>query len=133
MKFSKISTVIIDDDPHALKHLHNLLSDDEEIEIVASCKNGKEAILKINKENPDLIFLDIQMPTINGFDVLNKIDSAIDTTVIFVTAYDEYAIKAFDVQAYDYLLKPFKDDRFYESLERAKKKIWFKNLTKNRD
>src|SRR6056297_2014626 len=98
MKFSKISIVIVDDEPQALKHLYNLLLDDEEIEIVASCKNGREAIQIINKEIPDLLFLDIQMPEINGFDVLKKVDPAINISVIFTTAYDEFAINAFEAQ-----------------------------------
>jgi len=127
MKFSKISIVIVDDEPQALKHLYNLLLDDEEIEIVASCKNGREAIQIINKEIPDLLFLDIQMPEINGFDVLKKVDPAINISVIFTTAYDEFAINAFEAQAVDYLLKPFTRERFYEALERAKTKIRSKN------
>ncbi|NGP77047.1 response regulator transcription factor [Balneolaceae bacterium YR4-1] len=119
----KIRTVIVDDEPLARKRLESLLKEDKEIELLESCANGQEAIETIEKERPDLVFLDIQMPEINGFEVLQGIDQDKVPLVVFVTAYDEYAIKAFDVHALDYIMKPFKRERFYESLDRAKKAL----------
>lgn len=118
----KIEVIVVDDEPLACKRLKKLLSEDDEIEIVAVCENGMEAIEEINNKEPDLVFLDIQMPEISGFDVLKNIDVEMPVTV-FVTAYDEYALKAFEVHALDYLMKPFKKERFKDSLGRAKKNI----------
>ena len=119
----KIRTVVVDDEPLARKRLDKLLQEDEEIEVLKFCANGQEAINAIENENPDLLFLDIQMPEINGFEVLQNIEQDKVPLVIFVTAYDEYAIKAFDVHALDYIMKPFKRERFHESLKRAKNTI----------
>lgn len=116
----KIRTVVVDDEPLACKRLEKLLKEDKDIELVKLCANGKEAIREINEEQPNLVFLDIQMPEINGFDVLQNIDTDNPPLIIFVTAYDEYALKAFEVNALDYLMKPFKKERFFESLNRAK-------------
>lgn len=117
---SKIKAIIVDDEPLACKRIKKLLSEDKDVDIVAICENGKQAIEEIHNKEPDLLFLDIQMPEISGFDVLNNINDDIMPAIIFVTAYDEYAIKAFEVHALDYLMKPFKKERFQESLERAK-------------
>lgn len=119
----RIRTVVVDDEPLACKRLEKLLKEDEEIELISLCANGEEAIKQINEEQPDLVFLDIQMPEINGFDVLQNIDQEKIPLIIFVTAYDEYALKAFEVHALDYLMKPFKKERFFESLNRAKKAL----------
>lgn len=119
----RIQAVIVDDEPLALKRISELLKEDKEIEVVATCKNGKEAIKQINKKKPQLVFLDIQMPEIVGFEVLKNLDPDINISVIFVTAYDEFALKAFEINAVDYLMKPFKSERFYESIERAKRDI----------
>lgn len=116
----KIRTLVVDDEPLACKRLEKLLQEDKEIELVKLCANGEEAIKEIENEQPDLVFLDIQMPEINGFEVLQNIDPDKTPLIIFVTAYDEYALKAFDVHALDYLMKPFKKERFTESLNRAK-------------
>jgi len=104
-----IRTIIVDDEPEARDGINALIDHDEDLNIVAICKNGLEAIDAINKLNPDLVFLDIQMPEISGFEVF-----------IFATAFDQYALKAFELHAQDYLLKPFTDERFNESLSRAK-------------
>ncbi|MGK7370092.1 MAG: LytR/AlgR family response regulator transcription factor, partial [Candidatus Halalkalibacterium sp. M3_1C_030] len=117
----KIRTVVVDDEPLACKRLEKLLKEDDEIDLLKLCANGEEAIEAISTKKPDLVFLDIQMPEINGFEVLQQIDEDKVPLIIFVTAYDEYALKAFDVHALDYLMKPFKKERFFESLERAKK------------
>jgi len=112
----EIKTLIIDDEPFARESLRIFLSEHPEFKIIDECTNGLEAIESINANRPDLIFLDIQMPELNGFDVLNEIDPEIMPVIIFATAYDKYALKAFDANAIDYLLKPFSKPRFEEAL-----------------
>ncbi len=112
-----IKTIIIDDESLAREIIKRYLADREEIIIAAECSNGFEGIKKINEEKPDLIFLDIQMPRINGFEMLELIDEP--PVIIFTTAFDQYALKAFEVNAADYLLKPYSKDRFDEALEKA--------------
>ncbi len=113
-------TIVVDDEPEAREGLVLLLEPQEDIEVVACCKNGLNAIRKIDQLKPDLVFLDIQMPKVNGFEVLKNIKHDIAHTV-FVTAYDQYALKAFEVHAQDYLLKPFSDGRFLEVLNHARR------------
>lgn len=115
----KYTLIIVDDEPTAREGLQALLSTDTEIELKAVCKNGLEAIEVIEVHQPDIVLLDIQMPEINGFDVLRSIPSPWPQ-IIFITAYDQYAIQAFSYHALDYLLKPFSDERFFQSLARAK-------------
>src|SRR6201996_3098272 len=110
--------VLVDDEELARGYLRELLGTHPEIEIAAECRNGFEAVKTINELTPDLVFLDVQMPKLDGFEVLELIDSK--PAVIFVTAYDQYAMRAFDAQAADYLLKPFTAERFERALERAK-------------
>jgi len=115
-----IRTLLVDDEPLARRNLRALLKGHAGFEIVAECASGQEA-LAVLKANPiDLMFLDVQMPEMTGFQVLEKLDSAQLPFTIFVTAFDEYAIKAFEVNAADYLLKPVDDKRFEKSLSRAK-------------
>lgn len=116
----KIRTIVVDDEINAREGLCTLLSRDSAIDIIATCKLGREAVKKINGLKPDLIFLDIQMPEIDGFKVLELIDPACMPVTIFVTAYDQYALKAFKIHALDYILKPFDDETFYKALNRAK-------------
>jgi two-component system LytT family response regulator len=113
--------VIVDDEPLARQLVHEYLSHHAEIDIVAECANGFEAVKAVSDFHPDILFLDIQMPKLNGFEVLELIEH--DLTVIFTTAFDEFALKAFEVHAADYLLKPFSQERFDEALEQAKAKI----------
>ncbi|HKU77163.1 MAG TPA: response regulator [Pyrinomonadaceae bacterium] len=120
---AKIKTLIIDDEPLARRNLRVLLEKDPQIEIVDECRNGHEAVKAINTHLPDLIFLDIQMPEMDGFDVLARVGPEQIQAIIFVTAFDQYALKAFEVHALDYLLKPFDDERFAQALERAKSQI----------
>src|SRR5215510_4351949 len=120
---TKIKTLIVDDEPLARRNLRLLLSKDPQIEILDECRNGREAVKAINTLSPDLIFLDIQMPEMDGFDVLAHVGPENIQAIIFVTAFDQYALKAFDVHALDYLLKPFDDERFAHALERAKAQI----------
>lgn len=111
--------LIIDDEKQAREGVKILLSSVSEVQLLDEAKDGEEAIEKINSLKPDLIFLDVQMPGINGFDVLGSIAEEDLPVVIFITAYDKYALKAFEVQALDYLLKPLAEDRFKIALDRA--------------
>ena len=120
---AKIRTLIVDDEPLARRNLRVLLDKDPQIEILDECRNGREAVKAINTRAPDLIFLDIQMPEMDGFDVLAHTGPEHIQAIIFVTAFDQYALKAFDVHALDYLLKPFDDERFAHALKRAKSQI----------
>ena len=115
----KWKALIVDDEELARKLLREMLSSHPEIEIAAECGNGMEAVKAAAEHKPDLLFLDVQMPKLTGFDVLELIERE-GVAVIFVTAYDQYAMKAFDVHAVDYLLKPFSRERFEAALERAK-------------
>jgi two-component system LytT family response regulator len=119
----KIRTLIVDDEPLARRTIRNLLADDPEVEIIGECAGGAEAVESIRRRPPDLLFLDIQMPGMDGFDVLSAVELERISAVIFVTAYDAYALKAFEVHALDYLLKPFTDERFREALARAKSHV----------
>jgi two-component system LytT family response regulator len=114
--------IVVDDEPAAREGLQALLQKDGSIEVVAICRNGVEAIEAIESRHPDIVLLDIQMPEVNGFDVLRSIASPLPQ-VIFITAYDQYAIEAFSHHALDYLLKPFTDERFYAGLARAKEMV----------
>ena len=119
----KIRTLIVDDEPIARRNLRALLGGDHEVEIVGECGSGPQAVRLIQANSPDLLFLDVQMPEMDGFEVLKRLDPGQLPAVIFVTAYDQYAIKAFEVQALDYLLKPFNDERFAQALGRAKTQL----------
>jgi two-component system, LytTR family, response regulator len=119
----KIKTVIVDDEPLARERLASLLAAEPDIEVVAQCRDGEEAVTAIHDFSPDLMFLDIQMPQMNGFDVIETVGPERMPLVIFVTAYDQHALKAFEVRALDYILKPFDRERFSEALERARKQI----------
>jgi len=118
-----IGTIIVDDEEEAREGLRSLLAREDDIEILALSENGLNAIEMIRNYKPDLVFLDIQMPEINGFEVLNSLPDDLLPAVIFVTAYDEYALKAFDVHALDYLLKPFTDERFHQALDHAREQL----------
>ncbi|HEX8249410.1 MAG TPA: LytTR family DNA-binding domain-containing protein [Pyrinomonadaceae bacterium] len=117
-----IRTIIVDDVDLARERIKILL-DDAEIEIVGECANGREAIEAILDLQPDLVFLDVQMPQIGGFDVIETIGVEKMPAVIFVTAYDEFALRAFEINAVDYLLKPFDEERLKKAVERARREI----------
>jgi len=119
----KIRTLVVDDEPLARERLTGLLFNEPDIEIVGQCRDGEEAITSIMDLSPDLVFLDVQMPQMNGFDVIEAVGNDRMPLVIFVTAYDQHALKAFQVRALDYLLKPFDRERFTEALQRARKQI----------
>jgi two-component system, LytTR family, response regulator len=118
-----IRTLIIDDEQMARASIRVLLGGDPEIELVGECSSGVDAVTAIAARAPELVFLDIHMPQMNGFEVLDAIGDARPFVVVFVTAYDSYAIDAFDAQALDYVLKPFDDRRFHRAVERAKDRI----------
>ena len=117
----KLTAVIVDDEELARAVLREMLSRHPEIDILGECANGFEAVKMVSERKPDLLFLDIQMPKLDGFEVLELIGS--DIAVIFVTAYDQHALRAFEVHAVDYLLKPVGADRFEAALERAKQRL----------
>ncbi len=118
-----IRVVIADDEPPARHRLIDLLAEEPDIEVVAECRNGNEVIRAIQEYDPDLVFLDVQMPEADGFDVVAQVGAERMPEVIFVTAYDEYALRAFEVHALDYLLKPFDRDRFRTALDRARARL----------
>src|SRR5436309_4360512 len=113
-----IKAIIVDDEPLAREVLREYLGADEDFEIVAECANGFEAVRAVSEHDPDVLFLDIQMPKLDGFEVLELLDRS--PVVVFVTAYDEYALRAFEVHALDYLLKPFSQERIHDVLARVK-------------
>ena len=118
-----IRTLIVDDEPLAREGLRLQIEEYPDIEIIGECFNGRDAVATIKKQSPDLVFLDIQMPELDGFGVVEKIGAEQMPTVIFVTAYDEYALRAFEAHALDYLLKPVDDDRLRLALKRVKAQI----------
>lgn len=117
---SPIRTLIVDDEPLAREGIRLLLQGDPEVEVVGESGSGRDAVRQISALRPDLVFLDVQMPEMNGFSVLAALAPTPLPAVIFVTAFDRYALQAFEVHALDYLLKPFDDDRFGDALRRAK-------------
>lgn len=118
-----IRALVVDDEALARRNLTVLLRRDPDVGSVIECESGLEAIEEIRRSKPDLVFLDVQMPECGGFDVLELVGGDVPPAVIFVTAYDEYAIRAFEAGALDYLLKPFDDARFSRALNRAKDKL----------
>jgi two-component system LytT family response regulator len=120
---AKIRTLIVDDEPLARSSLSVLLRLDPEIEIVSECGSGVEALAEIRRAKPDLVFLDVQMPECDGFDVLELLGREQPAAIVFVTAYDQYALRAFEAGALDYLLKPFDNARFDRALDRAKQRL----------
>ncbi len=116
-----IRAVIVDDEELGRQVVHEMLLTHPEVEVVAECANGFEAVKAFAELNPDLLFLDVQMPKLDGFEVLELIGP--DVAVVFITAYDQYALRAFEVHAVDYLLKPFDAARFDAALERAKERL----------
>lgn len=129
----RIRTLVVDDEPAARRGICLLLEDDPEIEVVGTCADGAEAVEAVRSMEPKLVFLDVQMPEYDGFEVLASLRRQDRPAVVFVTAYDEHALRAFEVHAVDYLLKPYNDRRFRESLERAKRFLRGGRLQEFRD
>ncbi len=116
-----LRTLIVDDEPLARERIRSLLEQEQDVQVIAECANGNEALEAIKEHSPDLVFLDVQMPGMGGFEVLRALGQAEHMPlVIFVTAYDQHALKAFEVHALDYLLKPFKQARFKQTVQRAR-------------
>lgn len=118
-----LRVLIVDDEPLALEYMERLLNAVDGIKIVGRCRSGREALLELQKQPVDLMFLDIQMPGLNGLDVVKRCQSDVMPAVVFATAYDEYAVRAFDANAVDYLLKPFEGKRVLEAVARAKDRL----------
>jgi two-component system LytT family response regulator len=127
---NKIGALVVDDEELARQVLRELLQSHPEVEVLAECANGFEAVKAVAEHKPDLIFLDVQMPKLTGFDVLELIEG--DIAVIFTTAYDQYAMKAFEVHAVDYLLKPIGGERFESALGRVKTRVAEKRQARQR-
>lgn len=123
MSSHRIRTLIVDDEPLARAMLRSFLADDTEMEVIGECGDGYTAVEMIESAAPELVFLDIQMPDLDGFGVLRSLTPDAIPNIAFVTAYDQFALKAFDVHAIDYLLKPFDRERFERTLARAKQQI----------
>jgi two-component system, LytTR family, response regulator len=117
---TKIRTLVVDDEPMGRERVLSLLQQEDDVEVIGECSDGTQAIAAIQQHSPDLVFLDVQMPGANGFGVIDAVGADRMPNVIFVTAYDEYALKAFEYHALDYLLKPFNRDRFKETLKHAR-------------
>jgi two-component system LytT family response regulator len=119
----KVRTLIVDDEALARRSLSSLLDAETDFEIVGECADGKSALAAIAQREPDLMFLDVQMPEMDGFELLGELGRKRAPAVIFVTAYDQFAVRAFEAQALDYLMKPFRRDRFQASLDRVRQHL----------
>jgi two-component system LytT family response regulator len=119
----KIRAIIVDDEPLAREGIRTFLAEEPDVEVIGECADGADAVRAVEKRRPDLLFLDVQMPRLNGFDVLEAIAPELMPLVIFTTAHDDHAIRAFEVNALDYLLKPFKQARFKTALQRAREQL----------
>jgi two-component system LytT family response regulator len=119
----RISALIVDDEPMARERIADLLRSRGDVDILGECGNGLEAIDAIRRQRPDLVFMDVQMPEMGGFEAIETLDEAELPEIIFTTAYDKFALRAFEVHAVDYLLKPFERDRFFSALEAARMRV----------
>ena len=120
---NRIRTLIVDDEALARQRIHELLKGDAELEMIGECAFGEDAVAAVQRDAPDLMFLDVRLPDLDGFAVLDRIAGGQQPHVIFVTAYDEHAVRAFDVRATDYLVKPFERDRLFSAVGRAKRAL----------
>ncbi len=120
---SAFRVLLVDDEPLARERLRTFLSKAPGIEIIGECADGQDAVIRILQDSPDIVFLDVQMPGLSGFDVLKKLNGKRPEAVVFTTAFDQYAVKAFDVHAVDYVLKPFNQERLFTALDRATTRI----------
>ena len=118
-----LRVVVVDDEPLALRLVKSMLQEIPFVEVLATCKNGREALEAVSKHCPDLLFLDIQMPGMNGFEVVRRLQGDTIPLVVFATAYDQYAIEAFEVDAVDYVMKPLEDERLAQAIQRARERL----------
>ncbi len=132
MNEAKIKALIVDDESLARKFIRRLLKEDQGVEIVGECANGKDAVAMIRKQNPDLVFLDVQMPEMDGFSLLETLGVDRLPEIVFTTAYEHYAIRAFELHAIDYLLKPFDQARFRDAIRHAKERIHYRQFEDGR-
>jgi len=123
MTRAPLTVLIVDDEPLARAGLAGLLARDPEVEVIGECAEGRTAVQRIESLKPDLVLLDVQMPEMDGFEVIRAVGPERMPPVVFVTAYDRFAVKAFEVHALDYLLKPFDDERFVAAMDRAKRSV----------
>jgi two-component system LytT family response regulator len=123
MVMAKMRTLVVDDEPLARERLRSLLQSEPDVEFLGECANGREAVEAIKNLKPDLLFLDVQMPVLDGLGVVEEIGAEQMPAVVFVTAYDRYALRAFEIHALDYLLKPFDRERFQQALRRARERV----------
>lgn len=130
MTTPRLRVAVVDDEPLARQHIEDRLGGEENVEIIGSAGDGTAAVKLIQRERPDLVFLDVQMPGLTGFEVVERVGVDQMPITIFTTAYDQYAIKAFEVAAVDYLVKPFDDDRFAQAFRRAQKTIELQQVGK---
>lgn len=128
-----LTVLVVDDEALARRRVVELLRPRTDVRIVGECSNGREALAAVRELRPDLLFLDVQMPGYDGFEVLARLDAGEFPAVVFSTAYDEYALAAFDVHAVDYLLKPYADERLVEALDRAKRHVRAQHMDDLRD
>jgi two-component system, LytTR family, response regulator len=119
----KLRVVIVDDEPLAREGIRSFLADETDVEIVAECDHGLAALEAIEKLHPDIVFLDVQMPRLNGFEVIEALSPGVAPAIIFTTAHDQHAIRAFEVNAIDYLLKPFKVERLKRAVQRVREQL----------
>ncbi len=127
-----LTTLIVDDESLARRGLKHWLNDIADIEVIGEARNGREALDLIAKLNPDLVFLDIQMPGVNGFDVIKQLDVKTMPIILFLTAYDEYAVRAFEVNALDYILKPIDEERLHQALDKVRTDLNQKRALKHK-
>src|SRR5260370_20009693 len=132
MKEAKIRVLSVDDESLARKFIRRMLKEDQEVEIVGECGNGKDAVAMIAGQNPDLVFLDVQMPEMDGFSVIEAVGVERLPEIVFTTAYEQYAIRAFELHALDYLLKPFDQSRFRDTMSHAKERLHYRQLDDGR-
>jgi two-component system, LytTR family, response regulator len=128
-----VRTLIVEDEPHARRYLRQLLADEPAVAIVGEASNGTDGADLIRKVSPDLVFLDIQMPDLSGFDLIAEVGAERMPAFVFVTAYSEFAVRAFEVEAVDYLCKPFDRERLWASLERAIRHLHLRNAASGED
>ncbi|HEY0142827.1 MAG TPA: response regulator [Thermoanaerobaculia bacterium] len=129
----EITTIIVDDEPGSRARIRNLLKDALDVRVVAECEDGEEALAAIGEHAPALLFLDIQMPGLDGFELLRRLDPEVMPLTVFVTAYDRYAVDAFEVRALDYLVKPVRRDRFAAALARVRETLAQRGIGEWRD